>query len=234
VRAAFEREEQARIKAQIREEQQREREIQRELERADKEQAVVREALARALAKAEDEHSAEVESLRARLAELEAKKRAISQAQLTKAGHVYVISNIGSFGEGVFKIGMTRRLEPIDRVKELGDASVPFPFDVHMMISCDNAPTLETALHQRFLKQQINKTNPRKEFFKTDIEAIVQVVREHHGEVEFTADAEALQYHQSLTMSDEDQQFIDDVFDRLEDDPDDQIDSEPAPVLSGD
>jgi len=136
---------------------------------------------------------------------------------LTKAGYVYVISNIGSFGEGVFKIGMTRRLEPLERVKELGDSSVPFPFDVHMMISCDNAPTLETALHQSLFKQQVNRTNPRKEFFKTDIDSIVRIVHENHGEVEYVADAEALQYRQSLTMPDEDQQFIAHVFDELED-----------------
>jgi hypothetical protein len=187
------------------------------------------------LAKAEDEHSAEVESLRGRLAELEAKKRAISQAQLTKTGNIYVISNIGSFGEGVFKIGMTRRLEPLDRVHELGSASVPFPFDVHMMISSDDAPTLETALHKSFAKQRINRINPRKEFFRADVESIAQVVREHRGKVDFavTVKADAEQYRQSLTASDDDQKFIDDVFDRLDDDQDDQIDSEPAPVLSG-
>ena len=80
---------------------------------------------------------------------------------------MYVLSNIGSFGEGVYKIGMTRRLEPQDRVRELGDASVPFPFDVHMMISCDDAPSLENALHRESHKQRVNKVNFRKEFFRT-------------------------------------------------------------------
>jgi hypothetical protein len=229
VRAAFEREEQARIKAQIREEQQREREIQRELDRVEREREVIEAALAKALAEAQDEHSAEIEALRARLAEAEDKKRAISQAQLTKAGFVYVISNIGSFGEGVFKIGMTRRLVPEDRVRELGDASVPFPFDVHMMISCQDAPALENALHHKHLKQQINKTNPRKEFFRTDIESIVAVVREHHGEVEYVADAEALQYRQSLTMSDEDQEFIEHVFEEVEEEEGVGVDSPEMP-----
>lgn len=83
-------------------------------------------------------------------------------AQQTRTGHVYVISNIGSFGEHVFKIGMTRRLEPKDRVRELGDASVPFEFDIHAMIFSDDAPTLKRALHRHFLKQQVNKVNPRK------------------------------------------------------------------------
>jgi hypothetical protein len=221
VRAAFEREEQARIKAQIREEQQREREIQRELDRVERERLVLEAALAKALAEAHDEHSAEIEGLRQRLEQAEANKRAISQAQLTKAGFVYVISNIGSFGEGVFKIGMTRRLIPQDRVRELGDASVPFPFDVHMMISCDNAPALENALHKQFLKHQINRTNPRKEFFRTDIESIAAVVKENHGEVSYMADPEALEYRQSLTMTDEDQEFIEHVFEDLgiEDEP---------------
>lgn len=92
---------------------------------------------------------AEVERRKQMLAEAEAKaQRAKSQAQLTKASFVCVFSNIGSFGEGVFKVGMTRRLEPVDRVDELGDARVPFPFDIHMMIGCNDAPSVKTALHK--------------------------------------------------------------------------------------
>lgn len=217
VRAAFEREEQARIKAQIREEQLRQKEIDRELKQLEREREAIKVALEKALADANGLHSEEVERLKARLAEAEAKsQRAISQAQLTKSGHVYVISNIGSFGDGVFKVGMTRRLEPMDRVKELGDASVPFPFDVHAMISCDDAPTLENALHQKLHKSRINKTNPRKEFFKADIETIFEVVREHHGEVQYIVDAEALQYRQSISMTDEDEEFIESVYDELD------------------
>jgi hypothetical protein len=150
-------------------------------------------------------HASEVEALRAQLAEAEAKaQRAVSLAQLTKAGHVYVISNVGSFGPGVFKIGMTRRLKPMDRVHELGDASVPFPFDVHMMIRCEDAPRLEAALHQRFRARRVNRVNLRKEFFRVTIEEVVAAVREHHGEVEYTADAEALEYlsSQSATAAD--------------------------------
>ena len=222
VRAALEREEQVRIRAQIREEQRIEREIQREQAKIEHEERVLREALARALAAAADQHSAEIESLRARLAEAESRQRAISQAQLTKAGYVYVISNIGSFGEGVYKIGMTRRLEPLERVRELGDASVPFPFDVHMMISCDNAPTLENALHRKLFMQQVNKTNPRKEFYRTEIETIAQIVRENHGEVEYTADPEALQYRQSLEMPIEDQEYIEHVYSGLDEEEDDE------------
>jgi hypothetical protein len=174
--------------------------------------------LAVALASADNQHSAEIESLRARLAEAEAKERAISQAQLTKAGFVYVISNIGSFGEGVFKIGMTRRLEPLERVRELGDASVPFPFDIHMMISCQNAPALENALHKALVKEQINKTNPRKEFFRSDIDAIVKLVSENHGQVEYVADPEAKQYRESQSMADDDVEFVERIFEKLDDD----------------
>lgn len=223
VKAALDREEQSRIKAQIREEQLREREIQRQIDQAAHEREVVQAALDAALAAAHDEHSAQVDELRARLAEAEAKtQRAMSQAQQTKSGHVYVISNIGSFGDGVFKIGMTRRLEPNERIKELGDASVPFPFDVHMMISCDDAPTLENALHRAFHKLRVNRANPRKEFFKTSVDSIIEVVRNNHGEVEYVTDPEALEYRQSLSMSDADQEFIEEVFD---------ADDEPAAAI---
>ncbi len=170
VRAAFEREEQARIKAQIREEERLRKEIDRELRQLERERLAIQAALDQALAEARGQFSAEVEALKTRLAEAEEKsKRTISMAEQTKAGHVYVISNIGTFGDGVFKIGMTRRLNPQERVQELGSASVPFPFDVHMMISCDNAPSLENSLHRALHKRRVNRANPRKEFFKADI-----------------------------------------------------------------
>lgn len=213
VRAAFEREEQARIKAQIREEQQLEREVERELKQLERERAAITAALEKALAEAKDQHSDEVDRLKARLAEAEAKsQRAMSQAQMTKSGHVYVISNIGSFGRDVFKVGMTRRLEPADRVRELSSASVPFPFDVHMMISCDDAPKLENALHRALHKSRLNRVNPRKEFFKSDIEEVRRIVEANHGEVQYVADAEALEFNQSLSASEEDSEYIDQVF----------------------
>ena len=181
VRAAFEREEQARIKAQIREEQLRQREIDRELAQVEREREAIHVALEKALADARGQFSDEVERLKARLAEAEASKRAISQAQITKTGHVYVISNIGSFGEGVFKVGCTRRHDPSERVRELGSASVPFPFDVHMMIRCNDAPKLENVLHKQLFRARINKANPRKEFFKTDITTIANLVKENQA-----------------------------------------------------
>ncbi|MGC4002554.1 MAG: GIY-YIG nuclease family protein [Pirellulales bacterium] len=170
-------------------------------------------ALKKALAAAKGMHTAEIEVLEQKLAEAEAKsQRAVSQAQLTKSGHVYVISNIGAFGEELFKIGMTRRLEPQDRVDELGDASVPFPFDVHLMISTDDAPALENALHREFHKKRLNKVNLRKEFFRVRLDEVIEVVKNNFGEVSYRADAEALQYRNSLKMSDEDLELLQEVF----------------------
>lgn len=218
VRAAFEREEQARIKAQIREEEQLKREVERELKQLERERVAIQAALDRALAEAQGKHDDEVDRLQARLAEAEAKsQRAISMAQQTRAGFVYVISNVGSFGEGVYKIGMTRRLEPLDRVHELGDASVPFPFDVHMMIKCDDAPALENALHRAIHKSRMNKVNLRKEFFRADFQAILDVVRRSNNcEPTYVADAKALEYRQSLTMSEQDAEYIERVHDQVE------------------
>ena len=209
VRDEFARQEQARIKAQIREEEKLAREIDKQIKDAEREKAAIQAALEKALKETQDEHSAEVELLKARLKEAEEKaQRAISQAQLTKAGHVYVLSNIGSFGDGVYKIGMTRRLEPSERVSELSSASVPFPYDVHMMISCDDAPSLENALHRELHKQRVNKVNFRKEFFRVDFGSIRKVVNAQHGEVEYHAEPEALQYRESMNMPDEDFDFI--------------------------
>ena len=218
VRADYEREEQARIKAQIREEQKLEREIQKELEQLERERAAIQAALEKALQESEDKHSEEIECLRNRLKEAEEKaKRAISQAQMTKSGHVYVISNIGSFGNDVFKIGMTRRLEPEQRVKELSSASVPFPYDIHMMISCDDAPSLENSLHKALHKHRVNKIKVRKEFFRTDISTIKTIVEDNHGDVSYVADAEAIEYYDSMNIPDEDQEFIEQTYYSLED-----------------
>jgi len=129
------------------------------------------------------------------------KENVLQREQNTRAGFVYVISNIGSFGEDVYKIGMTRRLEPMDRIKELGSASVPFEFDVHAMIFSEDAPSLETTLHQHFRKQEVNKVNPRKEFFRVDLKDIEELVKvSHNATVEFTLVAKAEQYRDSLRI----------------------------------
>jgi hypothetical protein len=203
VRKQLAREEQARIKEQLREEAKAEADFNREMKRLEQEEKLIERLLAEARSKATAETSAQIEELERRLAEAKEKERALSMAQQTKAGNVYVISNIGSFGENVFKIGMTRRLEPMDRIKELGDASVPFPFDVHMMIACDNAPNMENELHKRFNNNRLNKVNFRKEFFAVSIEDVKKAVEKLHGEIEYVAEPEALQYRESLTMTEE-------------------------------
>lgn len=219
VRAAQAREEQAKIQARIREEFQREREIQEEIEQAARDKRLIEQALQRLLRETEGQHAEEVERLQTQLAEAEARsQRAVSQAQLTKSGHVYVISNIGSFGEGVFKIGMTRRLEPLDRIDELSSSPVPFRFDVHMMISCDDAPGLENRLHRTFCRQRVNRANPRKEFFRVSLHEIVDAVKQHHGVVDYVADPEALDFRASQQMSDADMDFNDDLLGESSDD----------------
>ena len=219
VRKQWEKEEQARIKRQIREEQKLEADRQRELQRLENQELAIQTALQKALQKAHDEHDAEVQRLKAQLEEAQDKlQRAKSMAELTRAGFVYVISNIGSFGENVFKVGMTRRLEPNDRVRELGDASVPFRYDVHMMISSDDAPALENALHKELHKLRVNKVNPRREFFKVDIDTIAKLVQKYHGKVDYVATPEALEYNESLNMSEEDFDFVSEQLSRFEED----------------
>lgn len=118
-----------------------------------------------------------------------------------RAGYVYIISNIGAFGENIFKIGMTRRLEPEDRIAELSGASVPFRFDVHAMIFSDDAPRLEAALHNHFAKNKVNLVNGRKEFFNVTLDEIKQVVRENHDKsVDFINIPDAEQYRETLMI----------------------------------
>lgn len=110
-----------------------------------------------------------------------------------------MISNVGSFGEHVYKIGMTRRLEPMERVFELGDASVPFPFDVHAMLYSDNAPDLESALHQLLEERQLNLVNPRKEFYRdVEIEEIEAFVKGRGLSAQFISNPEAREYRETL------------------------------------
>lgn len=203
-----EKEEQAIIKEQIREEQKAQKEYERILAKAEKEEQKARLQLERALKEFNDDR--ENVKLQQKIRELEEaldeaqsnEERARSMAEMTKKGHVYVISNIGSFGDDVYKIGLTRRLEPLDRVKELGDASVPFPFDVHAMIYSDDAPQLEAMLHRSFNSMRVNKVNKRKEFFNVKIEEIEEKVKEISGvDCEFTYTALAEDYRESYKLS---------------------------------
>ena len=121
-----------------------------------------------------------------------------------RAGYVYIISNIGAFGENVYKIGMTRRLDPQDRIDELGDASVPFNFDVHAMIFSDDAPALEAALHNAFSDKKVNMVNTRREFFYVTLDEIKEVVRNNFDKtVEFIDVANAEQFRVSQKMHEE-------------------------------
>lgn len=118
-----------------------------------------------------------------------------------RAGYVYIISNIGAFGENIYKIGMTRRLDPEDRIAELSGASVPFKFDVHAMIFSDDAPKLESALHNHFADKKVNLVNGRKEFFNVTLDEIKKVVSENHDKtVDFVNIPEAEQYRESVML----------------------------------
>lgn len=204
VREQKAKDEQRRIKQQLREEARIQEQRDQELREAEAREAELAERLEQALSAQAGEYSQEIEALRAQLAEAHEKsERAKSMAQLTKVGHVYILSNIGSFGEDVFKVGMTRREDPSYRVRELGDASVPFPFDVHAMIACDDAPALENALHRELTEFRVNRVNLRKEYFRVEIDTILTAVRKHHGKVEYVAEPEALEYRESLTISPE-------------------------------
>lgn len=122
-------------------------------------------------------------------------------AQQTKKGHVYVISNLGSFGENVYKIGLTRRLDPAERVRELGDASVPFSFDIHAMIASDDAPALENQLHKEFAHRRVNAVNLRKEFFRVSLDDIRKKVEAVTGkESDFVMTILAEEYYQTQRM----------------------------------
>ncbi len=204
-----EREIQREIKAQIVEEEKVRREIERAKQKIEKEESQFKNEINKLMAymqKASDiEKQLYIDKIRelenkVKLLELD-KENVLEREQNTRAGFVYVISNIGSFGENIYKIGMTRRLEPMDRIAELGSASVPFKFDVHAMIFSEDAPTLETTLHHTFKQYEVNKVNSRKEFFKIDLQHVEKIVKQYHNStVNFNLFAEASEYRESLTL----------------------------------
>jgi hypothetical protein len=208
-------EEQRRIREQMKEEERALREIEKAKLDAEKEELRYQQSLEKARLEIEQATGKQRDKLEAQILQLtqqlqeaqKNKERAISRAQMTKSGHVYIISNIGAFGEHVYKIGMTRRLDPMDRVNELGDASVPFPFDVHAIIFCQNAPELEKLLHKHFHHRRVNKVNERKEFFKVDIEEIAEAVKQIaketnsiQGEIHITKSAAAMDYRKTVAI----------------------------------
>ncbi len=192
----------------LREEEKARREFEQAQKEAEKEEANYQKALDKARKEIEqatgDTHDkliAQIQKLEQEIQEAhERKERALSMAQQTKRGHIYIISNIGSFGEQVYKIGMTRRLEPEDRIKELGDASVPFQFDIHAMIFSEDAPNLENELHKAFSNRKVNMLNYKKEFFKVTLDEIEQKVKEIGLETEFIRVPEAMEYRETIAM----------------------------------
>lgn len=199
-----EKEEQAEARRQMREEAK----LQQEVEKAVSEEMKYEKLLEkskREAAEATDEqlHTLQ-ETISAITKELEIahakSERALSMAQQTKSGHVYIVSNIGSFGNGVYKIGMTRRLDPIDRVKELGDASVPFSFDTHALIYAKDAPALEKALQKAFESRRINLVNNRKEFFRVGLHEIRDEVKKLFPDAEFVKVGEAREYRETMAI----------------------------------
>lgn len=204
-----EKEEQRSIRDAIREEEKARKEYEKALKQSKKEEQMIAKALKEAEVKlkeaALEERIKYEQQLNKLIEELkvaqEKGQRALSMAQQTRRGHVYVISNIGSFGENIFKIGLTRRLNPLDRVKELGDASVPFSFDVHAIIFSEDAPSLEKELHEIFKKNQVNKVNPRKEFFNLQLSDIKNEVAKMNLNTHWTMKAEAMEYRESLQLS---------------------------------
>ena len=205
-----EKEEQKEARARMREEAKLAKEIEEERKKLEKEQRHYQNALHKIdtqLAGASETDRADIEQKRAELVQQlqkidQAFKDVDYREANQRAGYVYVISNIGAFGENVYKIGMTRRLDPMERVDELGDASVPFDFDVHAMIFSEDAPKLEAALHNAFADRKLNFVNQRREFFRVTLGEIKAVVRANFDKtVEFEDFPPAEQYRQSLAMA---------------------------------
>lgn len=215
-----EKEEQRLIREQMREEEKAQRELEKAQKEAEDEERRFQKALEKAKQDLQSANTVNASVLQEQINDLEQKlqaaherkERAIAQAQLTKVGHIYVISNVGSFGEDVYKIGMTRRLDPLDRVRELGDASVPFQFDIHAIIYSENAPQLEYELHKKFAERRLNRVNQKKEFFKVSLEEIEAFVKQHaNAEIEFTKLAEAREYRETLLMLEQVNKIINEV-----------------------
>lgn len=183
-------------RAELREQKKAEEELRRERERLEKEREHYNNALAALRSRGDD---AGAEGLLARIADIE---KAIEDVDYrvanVRAGYVYVISNVGAFGEGMVKIGMTRRLDPVDRVRELGDASVPFRYDIHAIFFSDDAVGVEAMLHRTFSDKRVNQVNVRREFFYVSPSDVLGALREHKvAIVEFTSEPDAEEFRLS-------------------------------------
>ena len=185
-----------------------EKKLQRAVEKAELEETKFRRQLIEAQARAKLASGSEIEAYQQRINELgrllerasRETERTKALAEVTRSGFIYIVSNVGSFGKNVVKIGMTRRLNPEDRVRELGDASVPFRFDAHAIVYSHDAPALETALHKRFEANRINRANHRKEFFRVSIGEVRVALSELAPEAVFHSDIEAQEFRETLAM----------------------------------
>lgn len=210
VKREQQREEQRAIREQMRQEAEERKALEAEKKKIEKEEAKYNTEINQLTEKLRETTDSEklrqleerIAQLQAQVATVQKKKDDIINLQNGKAGHVYVISNLGSFGDNVFKIGMTRRFEPMDRVKELGNASVPFEFDVHSLIFSQDAVALENTLHKELNQNRVNKVNLRKEFFRISIDELEKLVLKHDPTAEFKRTMLAEQYHQSINRED--------------------------------
>lgn len=201
-----EKEEERAIREERKEEEKALREIERERKKAEEEELYYQKAIKKVQSEVEKATGIKLEKLSEKIRYLQEqleearlnKERAISMAQQTRRGYVYVISNIGSFGRDIYKIGMTRRLDPIDRIRELSNASVPFPYDVHAMIFSEDAPSLEAKLHNIFNDLKVNKINGRKEFFRVKLSEVEKVISECGIDFKMINEPYARDYRESI------------------------------------
>lgn len=200
--------EQREIREKMREEAAERRELERQRQQLEKESskynAEIEALKAQVITESDSEKNSallkRISELESMVAGLNEKKEEIVNLANGKAGHVYVISNLGAFGDQVFKVGMTRRLDPQERIDELGNASVPFNFDVHSLIFSDNAVGLEAALHEALNDKRVNKVNLRKEFFRTTLDELEQLVFQYDPSASFNRTMLAEQYRQTLAI----------------------------------
>lgn len=220
VRRERAKEEQKALREQMKQEAEERKQLENERKKVEAEEKKYQLEMERIKQEMQSAHDAELESLKNRLAEMqsmmnkvEERKADIVNLQNGKAGTIYIISNIGSFGEGVFKVGMTRRLVPEDRINELSNASVPFPFDIHSFIFSEDAPALEAALHRELNNKRVNKVNLRKEFFRVSIEELQQLVERYDSTAPFKTTALAEQYRESLSITEVPDSLVEEVED---------------------
>lgn len=206
-----ERQEQAAIREQMRQEAAERKELEQQRKQVEKEESKFITEIENVKMQILEEQDSDkllalqrkIDELNSKLAKVNERKEDIINRQNGKAGNVYVISNIGSFGEDVFKVGMTRRLEPMDRINELGDASVPFKFDVHAMIFSEDAVSLESKLHSILNDKRVNKVNLRKEFFRISLDDIEQIVLTEEPTANFKRTILASEYRQTISIENE-------------------------------